>query len=174
MARFASPRPDVRGGEGRGRTELLLRLLGKQTERTRTSVLLAGFAGERGVRNACKFTRLRRAGSSLQPATFADDAGFRGMKTFWKVLLIVVLALVAIKLLPVLIVPVIVLAFAAMVATVLLLGGFGVIAAAGLGVLAGLLAVVLTVLAVLSPIWIPVLVVIGIVALVRRANRAHA
>jgi hypothetical protein len=81
------------------------------------------------------------------------------MKTFLKALLILVAVVVAVKLLPIAL-------------------GVGCIAAAilaGLAVLgvslAALLAcAALAVVAVLSPIWVPVLALVGIVALWRRAS----
>lgn len=79
------------------------------------------------------------------------------MKTFLKILLIVVAVIVAVKLLPI--------AFAAGCLTVGLLAG---LAALGVGVVALLACAALLVLVVLSPIWISVLAVVGIVALFRR------
>ena len=82
------------------------------------------------------------------------------MKTFLKVILIAALLIVAIKISP-----------------VLFLGAFvGLLVAAvlgmiGISLLAGLVAVVLALAVALSPIWIPVLCVIGIVSLFRKADR---
>ena len=82
------------------------------------------------------------------------------MKTFLKVLLIAALLIVAIKISPVLFVA----AFLGLIAAAVL----GVI---GISLLAGLVAVVLTFAVALSPIWLPVLAVIGIVSLFRKADR---
>jgi hypothetical protein len=82
------------------------------------------------------------------------------MKTFLKILLIVVAVIVAVKLLPI--------AFAAGCLTAGLLAG---LAAFGVSMMALLACAGLLVLAILSPIWIPVLAIVGIVALFRR-NRA--
>jgi hypothetical protein len=82
------------------------------------------------------------------------------MKTFLKVLLIAALLLIAIKISPVLFVA----AFLGLIAAAVL----GVI---GISLLAGLVAVVLTFAVALSPIWLPVLAVIGIVSLFRKADR---
>lgn len=82
------------------------------------------------------------------------------MKTFLKVTLLVILALIAIKLLPL----TIGLGFAAGLALVGLL-------AAGLSFVAGLALVVLLLAAVLAPVWIPLLLLIGFIALIRRATR---
>ena len=94
------------------------------------------------------------------------------MKTFLKFVLCVLLVILAIKFLPVLLFPFVVgglgltlilaLAFAA-VATVAGVGVTAVVAIAG---------VLLALVAVLSPIWIPVLAIIGVIALIRRSNRA--
>jgi hypothetical protein len=78
------------------------------------------------------------------------------MKTFLKVLLIAVLLIVAIKLSPV----------------IFLGAAVGLIAAAvlgsiGLSLLAALVAVLLAFAVALSPIWIPVLCVVGLVKLFR-------
>ncbi len=82
------------------------------------------------------------------------------MKTFLKVVLLVIAAVVAVKLLP--------LTFA--IGVVL---GLGVVALAvvGVSVLAGLAALVVVLAAVLAPIWIPVLALVGLIALIRRSNR---
>jgi len=81
------------------------------------------------------------------------------MKTFLKILLIAALLIVAIKISPVLFVG----AFVGLLVAAVL----GVI---GISLLAGLAAVVLCLAVALSPIWIPVLVVIGIVSLFRKGN----
>lgn len=83
-----------------------------------------------------------------------------GMKTFLKILLVLVAVIVAIKLLPFTIALACVLGLA--VAGMVVLGGSALV----LLVCAGLAAAVL-----LSPIWIPVLALVGIIALCRRLNR---
>ena len=96
------------------------------------------------------------------------------MNTFLKVLLYVVLTLIAIKLMPLF-----ALAFMLAGAGLLVLAGLlfsGIAAIAGCGV-AGLTVVItalVAVIAVLSPIWIPVLIVVGIIALIRRSSRTTA
>jgi hypothetical protein len=82
------------------------------------------------------------------------------MKTFLKVVLVAALLLIAIKISPVLFV-------AAFVGLVIA----AVLGAVGISLLAGLAAVVLCLAVALSPIWIPVLCVIGIVSLFRKAER---
>jgi hypothetical protein len=96
------------------------------------------------------------------------------MRTFVKVLLVVLAAIVALRLLPLL------MASFALSGAGLLLGGIlltgGIAAALGVGfvVLIALLVVALVVAAALSPIWIPVLLVVGLIALIRRCSRARA
>lgn len=85
------------------------------------------------------------------------------MKTFLKVLLIVVAAIVAVKLLPA------TLAFGCLMAL-----GLFVAAAVGVSLLALGFCLALVVLAVLTPIWLPVLAIIGLVMLIRRVTRSRA
>ena len=85
------------------------------------------------------------------------------MKAFLKALLLVLAVLLLIKLLPL----------------TLALGvglGFGVVLVAALGVsaLAALFCAVLAITAALSPIWLPVLWVVGLIALIKRCSRANA
>jgi hypothetical protein len=70
------------------------------------------------------------------------------MKTFLKILLIAVLALIALKLSPVLF----------------------VLGALGASLVVALLAVVVGIALALSPIWIPVLIVMGLISLFRRMS----
>lgn len=83
------------------------------------------------------------------------------MKTFLKIALIVVLSLLALKFLPVFLVGGIA---GLLIAAVLGVVGFGVLVA----LLAALLAVVLGLAFALSPIWIPVLVIMGAVSLFKK------
>lgn len=85
---------------------------------------------------------------------------FRGMKTFLKVVLLLAVALIAIKLLPL----TIGLGFAVGVALVGLM-------AVGLSLVAGVAAIALLAGAVLSPIWVPVLLVVGSIVLIKRSMR---
>lgn len=78
------------------------------------------------------------------------------MKTFLKILLVAALLVIAIKLSPVI--------FLGALAGLLAAAVLGVL---GLSLMAGLLAVLLALAVALSPIWIPVLVVIGVVKLFR-------
>lgn len=82
------------------------------------------------------------------------------MKTFLKVLLIAALLIIAIKLSPLLFVA----AFAGLVVAAIL-------GAIGISLLTGLVAVLLALTVALSPIWLPVLVVVGIVSLFKKADR---
>jgi len=101
--------------------------------------------------------------NETEAATFRGVAGFPGMKTFWKVLLLTVLAVIAIKLLPVTVALGFVLGF-----LLVALAALGVSILAGLGVIAVIVA------AVLAPIWIPVLAVVGLIALIKRLRRPAA
>ncbi|MBI5424635.1 MAG: hypothetical protein HZA32_11185 [Opitutae bacterium] len=83
------------------------------------------------------------------------------MKTFLKVLLAAVLLIVAIKLSPIL--------FVAALAGLIVAAVLG---AVGISLLAALVAVVIAFAVALSPIWIPVLCVIGLVSLFRRNGNA--
>jgi hypothetical protein len=79
------------------------------------------------------------------------------MKTFLKVLLIAALLVLAIKLSPVLFF----LAIAGLAAA-------GLLGVMGVSLAAALLAVLTALVFVLAPIWIPVLIVVGLVHLIRR------
>ncbi len=82
------------------------------------------------------------------------------MKTFLKVLLMAALLLIAIKFSPVI--------FLGAIAGLLLAVVLG---AVGLSLIAALFAVVLALALALSPIWIPVLVVMGLISLFRKSER---
>jgi hypothetical protein len=82
------------------------------------------------------------------------------MKTFFKILLAAILLVVAIKLSPIL--------FIAALAGLIVAAVLG---AVGLSLLAALVAVILAFALALSPIWIPVLCVIGLVSLFRRDGK---
>ncbi len=82
------------------------------------------------------------------------------MKTFFKVLLIAALLIVAIKISPVLFVA----AFVGLIVA-------AVLGAVRISLLAALVGVLLALAVALSPIWIPVLCVIGIVSLFRKSER---
>ena len=81
------------------------------------------------------------------------------MKTVLKVILIVALLLIAIKLSPII--------FVAALAGLLVATILG---ALGLSLLAAFAAIVIALAVALSPIWIPVLVIVGMVSLIKRAN----
>lgn len=96
------------------------------------------------------------------------------MKTFLKIVLCVLGVLVVLKLFPLFLIPALVGMALLLLAGVLLAGGVATIAATGLSLVIALLAVVLVVAAALSPIWIPVLAVCGIVSLCRRRKTPTA
>jgi len=82
------------------------------------------------------------------------------MKTFLKILLIAALLIIAIKISPILFLS----AFAGLVVA-------AVLGLVGISLLGGLVAVLLSLAVALSPIWIPVLVVVGIISLCRKNDR---
>jgi len=82
------------------------------------------------------------------------------MNAFLKLVLIVLCALLAVKFLPEMF------AFGCLLAA-LLLG----LAAVGLPLLAAACAAVLAFVVLLAPVWVPVLLIVGLVALVRRGAR---
>jgi hypothetical protein len=88
------------------------------------------------------------------------ESGFSGMKAFLKVVLLVVLALVALKFLPV--------TLGLGFAVGLLLVAFF---ALGMSMIAGIAVLALFLGVVLSPIWIPVALLVGLIALIRRGTR---
>jgi len=90
-------------------------------------------------------------------ATFPGVPGFSGMKTFLKVLLMAVILILAIKFSPVLFIA----AFAGLFVAALL-------GAVGISLVAALVAVVLALAIALSPIWITVLAVMGLISLFRK------
>jgi hypothetical protein len=85
------------------------------------------------------------------------------VKTFLKVLLLLAAAIIAVKLLPLTLLGGCFLAVAVIVALAL-----------GLSAVAILIALAVVLAAVLSPIWIPVLALVGVIALFKRLNRAKA
>jgi len=88
------------------------------------------------------------------------------MRTFVNFLLVVAVLLLAIKLWPV-----VALILGAMGLALSIGGGLlGLTLGGAFAFLAALLAVAFVVVLVLSPLWLPVLAVVGIVALVRRSN----
>jgi hypothetical protein len=85
------------------------------------------------------------------------------MKTFLKVLLLLVAVVVAIKLLP----------FTLAVACVV--GGLGVgLVVIGLSVVAVLASVGILLAFLLSPLWLPVLAVVGLIALIKKLSAKPA
>lgn len=85
------------------------------------------------------------------------------MNTFLKVLLVLVAVVIAVKLLP------ITLALGCIFAAAL-----AIFALVGMGVVAGLICLGLVLAALLSPIWIPLLALVGLIALIKRCTRAPA
>ena len=85
-----------------------------------------------------------------------------------KVLLVVALGLVIIHVWPVALVPLVIGLLLVLGLGVLLLIGLVVLGAAGLGAVIGLLAAAVVLLALFSPVWIPAVVILGIIWLVKR------
>jgi len=79
------------------------------------------------------------------------------MKTFLKITLVVVLALIALKLSPILLLGALVGLLAAIV-----------LGAVGFSLVVALLALAIAAAVALSPIWIPVLIVMGVISLFKR------
>jgi len=81
------------------------------------------------------------------------------MKTFLKIVVVAAVLIVAIKLSPL----VFIFALLGLLAA-------AVLGAVGLSLLAGCVAVVIALVAALAPIWIPVLVVMGVISLCRKLS----
>ena len=93
------------------------------------------------------------------------------MNTFLKVLLFIVVALLAIKFLPFLLLPVLIAGVGLLLMVGLVVAGVATVAGVGVAAVVAILAVLTAIVVVLAPLWIPVLVVIGLVALIRRSTR---
>ncbi len=96
------------------------------------------------------------------------------MKTFFKIILLIAAVVVVFHCWPLLAAP-----LGAAVAVGVIGGGLVVlallaVAGVGVGALAAILAVATVFLVGLSPLWVPVLLIVGIVSLFRRAARAKA
>ena len=85
------------------------------------------------------------------------------MNPFLKIILILVAVVIAVKLLP------LTLALGCIFAAAL-----AVFALVGVSLVAALLCLGLLLAALLSPIWIPLLAVVGLIALIKRSHRAPA
>ena len=101
-----------------------------------------------------------KSAPAQHPATFRFHRGFAGVKAFLKILLIVVVALIAVKLLPL---------------TLALGVGLGLavvaLAIAGVSIVAALMVAAIFLLALLSPLWVPVLLLVGLIALIKKLAR---
>ena len=94
------------------------------------------------------------------------------MKTGFKIFLVLIAALLVLKLLPV----ILVMGGFSLAGLVVVVGGLlvaalGVLVLLGVSVSAAVLAVALVVAVTLSPIWVPVLAVIGLIFLLKKAKR---
>jgi hypothetical protein len=110
-------------------------------------------------------------------ATFCLSLCFVGMKQFLsislKVLLAAVIGVIIIHVWPLAIVPVIVGLVLGLALLALFLACLLAVGAVGGGVVIALLAVVLGILALLSPVLIPAALVLGIIWMVRKLSRSH-
>lgn len=91
---------------------------------------------------------------------FHPPAGYQGMNTLLKILLLAVLVVLAFHFAPILLVPIVLLA-AGLIAVWITVSVAAII----------LLVVALALIAGLSPIWIPVLALVGLIALCRSGSR---
>lgn len=102
-------------------------------------------------------TKGRDPRDQLLAATFGARPGYRDMNSFLKIFLLVLAAIIAVKLVPV------TLALGAVLGLLvvgLLLCGLSLVAVVAVAALA--------LAAVLAPVWIPALVILGLIALVKR------
>jgi hypothetical protein len=134
--------------------------------------MMAARQHARGPADKAGFLRPRWSGPGA--ATFRRAPGFDDMKTFLKVALIVLLALVALKLLPILMVPVVLTGVLLLGLLGLALGGLTAAAGVGVAVVVALAIAAVAIVAALSPIWLPVLAIVGLIALIKRSSRAKA
>ena len=93
------------------------------------------------------------------------------MKTGFKIFLVLIAALLVLKLLPVILVMGGFSLAGLVVVGGLLVAALGVLVMLGVSVSAVVLAVALAVAVALSPIWVPVLAVIGLIFLLKKAKR---
>ena len=96
-------------------------------------------------------------------ATFGGVPGFLDMKGFLKAALLVIVALVAVKLLP------LIFGLGCLLAGAVI-GCVALVASA----VAALIGSAIVLAAVLSPIWIPALAIIGLIVLVKRSSHRSA
>lgn len=93
------------------------------------------------------------------------------MKTGLKIFLVLIAALLVLKLLPVILVMGGFSLAGLVVVGGLLVAALGVLVMLGVSVSVAVLAVALAVAVALSPIWVPVLAVIGLICLLKKAKR---
>ena len=130
-----------------------------------------GQARRRGIRNLgavlikglCVTSEGGLGSSSSLSATFLWVVGYFRMNNVLKVVLLILVAIIAVKLLP------------AMLAVGFMFGVAVVaLGAIGVSVLGALCLASAVLLAVLSPVWVPVLAVVGLIALIKRSGRRTA
>jgi hypothetical protein len=102
---------------------------------------------------------------------FGPTSVFFNMKTGLKIFLVLIAALLVLKLMPVILVMGGFSLAGLVVVGGLLVAALGVLVLLGVSVSAAVLAVALVVAVALSPIWVPVLAVIGLIFLLKKAKR---
>jgi len=102
---------------------------------------------------------------------FRQTSVFFNMKTGLKIFLVLIAALLVLKLMPVILVMGGFSLAGLVVVGGLLVAALGVLVLLGVSVSAAALAVALVVAVALSPIWVPVLAVIGLIFLLKKAKR---
>ncbi len=96
------------------------------------------------------------------------------MKTFLKVLLVFAIAALVIHLWPVAAVPLALGGMIALLIGLVFAGGVAVVGGVLLTVVCALVGVLIALAAASSPIWLPILAIVGLVALLRRGSRTAA
>lgn len=96
------------------------------------------------------------------------------MNTFLKVIIVVIAAVLIAHFWPLALLPLLIAAGAVILIGALTAGGAAVVFSVICSILGVAIGLVCTVAAVLSPVWIPLLLVVGLIALIRRSSGATA
>lgn len=94
------------------------------------------------------------------------------MSTFLKIVLLVLLVVLIGHLWPIALVPFAIVGLAMLVLGAITAGGAAIVLGIGFSLLGVVLALVLSVATALSPIWIPVVILLGLISLCRRKGPA--
>lgn len=92
------------------------------------------------------------------------------MTTFVKVILLAFVAVLLVHLWPIAVVPFVVIGLAIAALGAITAGGVAVVLTVGMALVGAVLAVIVSVTAALSPVWIPVVLVLGIISLAKRRS----